>query len=210
MTMLVALAALPAERPTRARLAGLLTGFVGVLVVLAPWNGVGGSGVTAQGGCLLATASYGLAFVYLRRFVSPLGLDAVPAATVQVGLGAAVMLVLAPVLATGPVHLSATVVISVLALGAVGTGLAYVWNNNVVTAWGATNASTVTYLTPVVGVLLGVVILREPLGWNEPVGAAIVIIGVAVTQGRLTRHHAKPARSPSGLGDREPAETSRT
>jgi drug/metabolite transporter (DMT)-like permease len=209
MTMLVALAALPAERPTRARLAGLLTGFAGVLVVLAPWNGAGGSSLAAQGGCLLATASYGVAFVYLRRFVSPLGLDAVPAATVQVGLGAVVMLVLAPVLATGPVHLSATVVISVLALGAAGTGLAYVWNNNVVTAWGATSASTVTYLTPVVGVLLGVVILREPLGWNEPAGAAIVVTGIAVSQGRLTRHHAKPVRSPGGLDDREPAETGR-
>ena len=203
MTMLVAFAALPAERPTKARLAGLLTGFVGVLVVLAPWDGAGGGGLTAQGACLLATASYGLAFVYLRRFVSPLGLDAVPAATVQVGLGAVIMLILTPVLATGPVHLSVMVVISVLALGAGGTGLAYVWNNNVVTAWGATTASTVTYLTPVVGVVLGVAILREPLGWNEPVGAGTVIIGVALSHGRLARRHAKPACSSGGLPSRE-------
>jgi drug/metabolite transporter (DMT)-like permease len=193
MTMLVALAALPAERPSRARLAGLLTGFTGVLLVLAPWNGIGGGGLTAQGGCLLATASYGLAFVYLRRFVSPLGLNAVPAATAQVCLGALIMLILTPALAIGPMRLSVAVVISVLALGAVGTGLAYVWNNNVVTAWGATNASTVTYLTPVVGVILGVAILREPLAWNEPVGAAIVIIGVAVSQGRFTRQHVSAA-----------------
>jgi drug/metabolite transporter (DMT)-like permease len=110
-----------------------------------------------------------------------------PAATVQVSLGAVIMLMLSPVLATGPVRLSVAVVISVLALGAVGTGLAYVWNNNVVTAWGATNASTVTYLTPVVGVILGVAILREPLAWNEPVGAVIVIIGVTVSQGRFQK-----------------------
>jgi drug/metabolite transporter (DMT)-like permease len=210
MTMLVALAALPAERPSRARLAGLLTGFAGLLVVLAPWNGIGGGGLTAQGGCLLATASYGVAFVYLRRFVSPLGLKAVPAATVQVGLGAVIMLILTPVLAIGPMRLSVAVVISVLALGAVGTGLAYVWNNNVVTAWGATNASTVTYLTPVVGVILGVAILGEPLAWNEPVGAAIVIIGVAVSQGRFTRQHARSACPPGRLADQVPANSGQT
>jgi drug/metabolite transporter (DMT)-like permease len=186
MTMLVASVALPSERPTRAVLAGLITGFVGVLIVLAPWNVAGGGGLVAQSWCLLATASYGLAYVYLRRYVSPLGLKAIPAATVQVGFGAVVMLILAPWLATGPTHLSVTVLTNVLALGAVGTGLAYVWNNNIIDAWGATKASTVTYLTPVVGVLLGVVVLRESLGWNDPLGAAVVITGIAVSQGRLS------------------------
>jgi len=186
MTMLVALAALPAERPTRTRLAGLGLGFAGVLVVLAPWSGVGSGTVLAQLACLGATASYGVAFVYLRRFVSPHGLGAVPVATVQVGLGAVVMLALSPVVATSPVDLSPAVVAAVVALGAVGTGLAYVWNTNVVAGWGATNASTVTYLTPLVGVALGVLVLDEDVAWNQPVGALVVIAGIAVSQDRLT------------------------
>jgi drug/metabolite transporter (DMT)-like permease len=194
-SLLVALAALKQERPTRTRLTGLLIGLAGVLVVLAPLHGVGGGDLPAQAACLLATASYGVAFVYLRRFVSPLGLDAVPAATTQVGLGAAIMILLTPFLANGPVHLDARVLASVLALGTAGTGLAYVWNNNIVTAWGATNASTVTYLTPVVGVLLGIAVLGEPLSWNEPVGAAIVITGIAASQGHLTRVHGARAHA---------------
>jgi len=185
MTMLVSLAALPQERPTRARLAGLLLGMAGVLVVLGPWRDAGGGGLLAQGSCLLATASYGLAFVYLRRFVSPLGIAAIPTATVQVGLGALIMLLLAPLIATEPVHLSGRVVASVLALGAVGTGLAYVWNTNIVSGWGATNASTVTYLTPLVGVLLGIAVLHESVSWNEPVGAVVVVLGIAISQDRL-------------------------
>jgi drug/metabolite transporter (DMT)-like permease len=92
MTMLVALVALPQERPTLTRLAGLLAGFLGVLVVLAPWRGLEGGAALAQAGCLLATACYGISFVYLRRFVAPRGLPAVPLATVQVGLGAVLML----------------------------------------------------------------------------------------------------------------------
>lgn len=79
------------------------------------------------------------------------------------------------------------VVLSMVALGVLGTGLAYAWNANVVAGWGATNASAVTYLTPVVGVALGFLVLGERLGWNEPLGALIVIAGIALAQGRFSR-----------------------
>lgn len=184
MTMLVSLAALPAEKPTRVRLAGLLAGFAGVLIVLGPW-GLGGGDAAAQAACLLATACYGLAFVYLRRFISPRGLKAVPLATVQVGLGAVLMLLVTPLTDPQPVSLSTPVVLSVLLLGVMGTGLAYVWNTNIVAGWGATGASTVTYLTPLIGVLLGVLVLKEQLTWNQPVGAVVVVLGIAISQGRL-------------------------
>ena len=195
MTTVVALVALPQERPTRTRLAGLLVGFAGVVLVLAPWRAEsppagsapsGGMVLWAQVACLAATASYGIAFVYLRRFVSPRGLAAIPVATVQIGLAALLMLALSPVLARQPVDLSWRVVWAMAALGVLGTGLAYVWNTNVVAGWGATNASTVTYLTPLVGVLAGMVVLAERVRWNQPVGALIVIAGIAVSQGRLT------------------------
>jgi drug/metabolite transporter (DMT)-like permease len=197
MTMLVALAALPSERPTRTRLAGLLVGFAGVVLVLGPWGftGRGGSGgaVGGQLACLGATACYGTATVYLRRFVSPRGLPAATVATVQVGLGALVMLVAAPFVAASPVHLMPRVVASVLALGVLGTGLAYVWLTNIVVGWGATNASTVTYLTPLVGVVLGVVLMGERLTWNQPVGALVVVLGIAISQDLLTRRGSVPA-----------------
>ncbi|CAA9250034.1 MAG: Permease of the drug/metabolite transporter (DMT) superfamily [uncultured Corynebacteriales bacterium] len=71
MTSVVALAALREEQLTRARTVGLLTGFAGVLVVFGPWQGLDGGATLAQAACLAATASYGVAFVYLRRYVSP-------------------------------------------------------------------------------------------------------------------------------------------
>lgn len=184
MTMLVALAALPQERPDRARLAGLGMGFLGVLVVLGPWRaGLAGS-AGAQLACLGATLSYGVAFVYLRRFVSPRGLGAVPVATIQVGLAAVITAGLLAVRAGQPMDLDPAVIAAILTLGGLGTGLAYVWNTNVVAAWGATNASTVTYLTPLVGVTLGVLVAAEDVHWNEPLGGLVVIVGIALSQGR--------------------------
>jgi drug/metabolite transporter (DMT)-like permease len=101
-------------------------------------------------------------------------------------------------------------VLSVVVLGVAGTGLAYVWNTNVVAEWGATNAATVTYLTPVVGVTLGVVVLSETISWNEPVGALTIIAGIAVCQGRIRARRrptlpTEPARPRKSEDDMGPA-----
>jgi len=186
MTMAVSLAFLPGETLTRYKSLGLLLGFGGVLIVLAPWNlGVGGS-VSSQVACLGATASYGISFVYLRRFVLPLGVDTRTVALLQISIGAFVMVLASPVIANTPMHLTPAVVLSMIALGALGTGLAFIWNTNVVQGWGPTAASTVTYLSPVVGVALGAIVLNESVGWNQPVGALVVIAGILVTR-RATR-----------------------
>lgn len=187
MTMAVAMVALPSEPRTRSRMMGLVLGFLGVVVILSPWHGLGHNGLSGQLACLGATVCYGMGFTYLRRNVTPRGLPAVSVACVQVGLGAAVMLLLSPFVATGSVHLTGRVCLSMLLLGGFGTGFAYLWNTNIVMAWGATNASTVTYLTPLVGVVLGALLLGESLTWSEPLGALLVIAGIAASQGRLDR-----------------------
>jgi drug/metabolite transporter (DMT)-like permease len=183
-TLLFAMAALPTERPTRARLAGLALGFAGVLLVLAPWRAVEGARLSGQLACLGAGACYGISFVWTRRFVSgtasPLGLAAAQllCATVEFG-------VIAPFVATDPVSLPPRVWLSLLALGAVGTGVAYVIYYGLIHEVGATTASTVTYLVPLVAVTLGVVALGESVRWNDFAGAAVVITGIGVAEGRL-------------------------
>ena len=84
MTMLISLIALREERPTTARTVGIAVGFLGVMVVLGPWSGVGSGTALAQLVCLGATARYGAAFVYLRRFVSPRGYAAIEVFHVEV------------------------------------------------------------------------------------------------------------------------------
>ncbi|MCF6523553.1 DMT family transporter [Streptomyces sp. JJ36] len=201
MTTLVTLVALPEERPDRARLTALALGFGGVVLTLAPWRAAGGSSGAAQAACLAATLCYGTAFVYLRRFLAPRRLPALPVATVQVTLGAALTLPVA-LGATGvPETLTARVLLSVLALGAAGTGLAYVWNANIVACWGATRASAVTYLTPVVGVALGVVVLGEAPAWHQPAGAVAVVAGVLLGQ-RGGRPPHRPPTDPVVAGAR--------
>jgi len=198
-TLLVAMLVLPQERPTVTRTVGLALGFGGVLIVLGIWQGLGPAGpLQGQLECLAATTCYGLGFVYLRLHLAQRGLPALTLATMQVGTSAAIMVLLTPVLARPAPRLSVRVVAAMLALGIAGTALAYIWNTAVLSAWGAVNAATVTYLIPLVGVGLGVAVLGERVSWNQPVGAVVVILGVLVGQGRVSLWRRVPAPAATG------------
>ncbi|MCC2312826.1 DMT family transporter [Cellulomonas xiejunii] len=197
MTAAAVAVLLPVERLTAVQRLGLAVGAVGVVVVVGPWAYL--ADVTAAAplpavlACLGATACYGLGTTYQRRFVVPLRLPPETVAAGQVSAGALLLMLAAPLVATGPVHLSWPVVLSMLGLGAFGTGLAYVWMARIIDAWGPQRASTVTYLTPLVGVLLGIVVLGEQLHWYEPVGGLVVVLGVVVAQRGGRRHAPTPA-----------------
>jgi len=184
LTLLAVLVLVPAERPTRDRVAGLALGFAGVVVVLGPWDAGAGGPALAQLACLGAAGCYGLGFAYLRRFVSARRESGVVLSALQLAW-ATVML--APFAALGgvPEAVSADVLGSMLALGALGSGVAYVLNYRVLRAAGPTTAASVTYLVPLFATVFGIAILGEGLTWHQPAGAAVVLLGVAVSQGRL-------------------------
>lgn len=185
-TLAIAIAFLPNERATRHRVAGLLLGFAGIVVVLGPWRGVGENSVLGQLACLAAGASYGVGLVYVRRVVSPLRLDVVAQTAVQLTMAILMLGVTAP-LVGGDVDLTWRVTLAVLALGAFGTGLALIVYNGLIHDVGPTSTSLVTFIVPVVAVALGAVTLGEPVTWNLFAGAAVVVAGVALAEGRLRR-----------------------
>ena len=61
-------------------------------------------------------------------------------------------------------------------------------------AAGSAIASTVTYVTPVVAVIVGIIFLGEGVTWYEPVGAAIVLLGAAIGQNRIVLFDRKSNR----------------
>lgn len=205
MTMLVTTAALPQERLTRTQAAGVLLGAAGVAVVVGPWRLFADPALLgsfpAQLACLAATACYGIAFTYLRRFVvGTHEYDALAISAVQVSLAAAIMLLAAPLAATGPLRLDLPVAASIVLLGALGTGFAYIWNTLIVERWGGVAASTVTYLTPLTGVVLGALVLGESLHWNEPAGGVVVVLGILASQGRLPLGRLRRRRTATAAG----------
>jgi drug/metabolite transporter (DMT)-like permease len=179
----------PGTRLTRRQLAGIALGAGGVLLIMGVWQAVTTSAflasLPAQLACLGATASYGVAFAWMERFVNRRhAYDAIAIASVRLANAALISLVMVPMIALTPVVPRPAPTLSLLALGVLGTGVAYVWNTRVIITWGSLAASTVTYVIPLVGVLLGIVILGERLTWHEPLGALVVILSVMLVQKR--------------------------
>ena len=185
MTLVAIMIAFPEEKPTRQRVVGLGIGFMGVLVVVGIWQGVGASTWLGIGACVLAVVGYGISFPYVRRHLATGGGELRPL-TFATGLMIMGTIQIAPVAAvTGYSHAPITigVVLAMFALGCLGSGLAYVLNFMVISRSDATTASTVTYVITVVAVASGALVLGEHITWNEPVGAALVILGAAIAQG---------------------------
>lgn len=185
-TAILVAVAFRVETLNRGQIFGVLLGLVGVVVIIAPWQF---TDVTAdlwgQLACIAAAVSYGVAIAYTRKFVSNQPISGTAVAFLNIGTAAVIMLLLTPLLAIGPVSLTVPVAGSLVLLGALGTGLAYIWNIAVLRAWGPTSVSTVTYLIPVVAVILGFLVLGETLSWHEPLGAVLVLVGILYTQERL-------------------------
>jgi drug/metabolite transporter (DMT)-like permease len=181
-TLPIAILWIADERASGRRLAGLALGFAGVLTVLGVWQGVGGASLGGNLLCLGAAASYGLGFPYTRRYLARRPEGPLSLASAQLICATVEIAILTLVFTHAPHGVAAKHVLSVLALGVIGTGLTFLLNYSLIRDVGATVTSTVAYVMPIVSTLLGVVALGEPLRWYEPVGAVIVIAGAVLAQ----------------------------
>ncbi len=192
-TLVVALFIVRQEPVRPAVIGGLLVGLVGVMVVIGVWQGFGAGQRLGVIACLGAVVSYGFGFTYARQHLGHLPDKPIALATGQILCGTLQMVPFAIVF--GHLHATRppTSLLALGALGVLGTGVAYVLNFEVVRNAPATVASSVTYLTPVFAVIVGIAFLSESLSWNEPVGALLILFGVAISQERFRRREPRLA-----------------
>lgn len=186
-TLPVAVALIAQERMSRQRTLGLLVGFAGVLIVLGIWNGQSGGSLDGNLLCMSSAVSYGFAFPYARRFLASRADSPLCLAAGQLVCGTIELAIITPLLSRAPGALTGGALASVLALGTLGTGIAYILNYSIIRDAGATVASTVTYIIPIFSTLAGVIFLAERLAWYQPLGAVVILLGAATAQDRLRR-----------------------
>lgn len=179
------------DRLNLVKLVGVLMGFGGLMLLVAP-SLAGGLQATTLGilAVTLAAASYGVAIVYSRNHLR--GLPALVAPATQLSLAALYVLPLA-LLLDQPWTLPApspAAALSLLALGIMGTGLAFVVYYRLLETAAPTYVSMVTYVIPVFGVILGVLVLGEQLTWLTLAGFALILAGVMIVSGVFQRRRA--------------------
>lgn len=180
--------ALADEKISPPRLAGLLLGFVGVIVLMS--GELGGSGANesllGQIAVLVASACYALALIYTRK---ALGNQSPVVQSTMNLLFADLLLCLTTLAVERPLALPTLPMtwIALVWLGLIGSCLAYLLYFYLLSTVGATRTSIVTYVMPVIAVILGVLFLDEGLDWRLAAGLALILGGVAVVNREQVR-----------------------
>ena len=187
MTLIFMLLIFREEKIKREQVYGLLIGALGVMTVVGVWKELGGNQLIGVIALLIAVSCYGASYPYSTRNVIPLGLKPEALATGQLLMATMTLLPLFVIDGFSSNNYATQSIIAMLCLGIFGSGFAYIWNFSVTAAAGSAIGSTVTYITPVVAVIVGWLYLNEEIAWHEPVGALVVIIGALLSQGRLNR-----------------------
>ncbi|MGX1678923.1 DMT family transporter [Streptomyces althioticus] len=180
--MALSLVALREDRPTRVRVAGLGLGFLGVLTVLGAWQGFHGLDARGTGLALLASLSYPVGWIYVRRTLAGSSASHLSLTGGQLLLATVQLAVVTPLFTSVPSGLAVGPLLAIAALGTLGTGLAVLVQYGIVAEVGPTTGQMVTYFVPVIAAAAGILLLGETLTWSTPVGAAVVLAGAALTQ----------------------------
>jgi drug/metabolite transporter (DMT)-like permease len=181
----VVMAAAGDEKLIVRRLAGVLTGLIGVIILRGQNVGFESNQGVGILFCLAGAFSYGLAALYARRKLS----DSPPLATATFQLMASsVMMMIVAAAIERPWQLpmpGATTWLAMAGLAGLSTALAYIVFFQILRRSGSTNAMLVTLLIPVTTILLGYLVLGEVISPREAIGALVIGSALLVIDGRI-------------------------
>lgn len=184
------------EKISLPRVAGLLIGFAGVVVLVSRDLGLSAlsGNVWGQVAVLVASSSYALAATFSRKHLR--GQPPLTQATMVV-LIADALLWPAALAVERPWHFPALPVtwLALAWLGLLGSCLAYLLYFYLINTWGATRASLVAYVFPAIGLVLGIVFLGETADWRLMLGSLLVVAGIVMVNLK-TRFRPAPAATP--------------
>lgn len=184
---LIAVLCLPQESFSIKKLCGTGLGFCGVILIANPFTNES-SPFVIEGAIYMAMASVclGISFVYSNRFISPLKLSAAALTTYQLGIALIVLLITTDFDGINNIN-NNTVIFSfvTLGLGFLGTGIACIIYYFIIEQLGAVKAASVSYIAPVVALLIGSFIAMEPIGIVDYLAALMIIFGVVLLNSRI-------------------------
>lgn len=171
------------EKATIIKTIGVLFGFAGIIILIAPsFSGGGGANLFAILFTLLAPVSYAIAFNLMPKY-KPYD----PTVIVALALSGGTILIapLAFILEGVPAMPHVETWASLAFVGFVLTSATFIAMYRILPMIGATNASIPTIVAPVSAVILGSYIMGEDLGPAHIVGMVVIIIGMIIIDGRL-------------------------
>lgn len=196
-SFIVAAIFLRQEKITVIRLCGLMLGFAGVILIAKPWQVSGESiSLAGVGYMILGSLSVGISFVYAKKFLADKQIAPLALTTYQIGLALLILACITPFTGITAIAQDSTASLGlIIGLGLLGTGVAYLTYYYLILNLGAVVASSVTYIPPVVALIVGFLAANEQLGVTEILSMVLIMSGVFLLQ--------RPSRRPEAEKEAE-------
>ncbi|WP_274369252.1 DMT family transporter [Morganella morganii] len=196
-SFIVAAIFLRQEKITVLRLCGLMLGFAGVILIAKPWQVSGESiSLAGVGYMILGSLSVGISFVYAKKFLADKQIAPLALTTYQIGLALVILACITPFTGITAIAQDSTASLGlIIGLGLLGTGVAYLTYYYLILNLGAVVASSVTYIPPVVALIVGFLAANEQLGVTEILSMVLIMSGVFLLQ--------RPSRRPEAEKEAE-------
>jgi drug/metabolite transporter (DMT)-like permease len=167
------------DKMTLAKILGLLTGFAGVIVLLSKNLGANSSAVPGQAAVVLASIFYAGSAVFIRKTTQ--NTPGVLRSTIPMFTASLIMwIVVFSTESSVTLPKLELTWISLLVLGIVGSGVAFLLAFYLIHEIGPTRSTMVTYIFPLGGVLFGVVVLKEQITWQLITGGLLIVASLLI------------------------------
>ncbi len=196
------------EKISLSRVVGLIVGFAGVVLLMSRDVGPQGLrgdllGFLGQLAVLIAAASYAIGITFARKHLQ--GQSPIVQSTLVLLMADALVWLITLGTAPTPWAVESPLIVpqqpitwfALAWLGLLGSCIAYILYFYLINSWGATRASVVTYVLPVIGLLLGILFLDEAVDWRLVAGSVLVFAGIAVVNARMFRRTKTAVPSPA-------------
>lgn len=179
-SFILAMLFLVEEKASTYKIIGIITGFIGVLLIARPFGAdLASTNIEGVAYMVMGSLSVGASFVYAKKFILPLKIASPALTTYQLGLSLILLMLITEFDGIGNVwqdtHAAAGLIIG---LGILGTGLAYIIYYYIIEKLGAVTAASVTYIPPIVALAIGAVLVGEAISLWDYLGTAAIFLGV--------------------------------
>ncbi|STD58888.1 DMT family transporter [Empedobacter falsenii] len=170
------------EKSSALKILGLIIGMLGIILLAKPFNAA--ITATTWEGVLymiIGSISFGASFIYAKKYVSPLQISGLALASYQLVGASIILLILTPFHGILNILQDKTATIGlILGLSVLGTGLAFLMYYFIIDKMGAVKAASVAYIAPIVALVVGATLGKEPIGWVDIAGVLLILFGVYI------------------------------
>lgn len=179
-TFILGIIFLNEEKVNFLKIAGLLLGVFGIIILAKPLNAEFTSttleGITYM---IIGSLSFGASFIYAKKYITPIAIPTVASVSYQLISASIILLLITPFNGIKNIFQSTNATLGlIIGLSFLGTGIAFLIYYFIIDKLGAVQASSVTYIPPIVSLLIGAFIAMEPIALTDYLGAIIVLVGV--------------------------------